>query len=598
MIEAIVQIGNMIKNGILEQFDIEKGTNLICLNFDTEINEIEVKIDRELTSDFLVSTGYRGVKRGSGKEYSVIVFGDKKYLKYFGIGEPASTTKFSLLNICEEIKRGKDADKKELANKLDKIISQFYENKYGKYLLKDYEIITNKIKSISGNTPFYLQVCLDGIPLWKVYKHKISGKIIDSVKCSICSKRGVLKNFDTNYLKFLKFFGKDKLGFYPGTSLENQWKVLPLCPECAESIVLSDVYLKESKFNIKIAGNLNLLVLPNIPEWKSLSKEFIRRSFSLLTKATDMLTGWRELSQFDVYAEKIFETKDIKLHLVVNTYDGQTLKIYASLTNIPPSRIKSLALLLKDISLFISNFINISFSLKTLYNLLSGKSSVQSAKTPLIKEKFAEVFKNLILGNQFPDLILIKPGLELSKWQFENRDDLEWIKTIRIIEGFLLVKEFMKGIKFNLNGGKIMDNIFDEAQEYVNNLPIYQGKDGDIRKGLFFLGYIISQIAGKQREKGLGETILDKIQFRGMNKEHVLRLFNQVFEYMRIYDLQQFPENSKLMGEIASIFDRYLNKWNLSIEETVYFILSGYAFLVSRLIGRKKEIPKKEEEHE
>ena len=142
-----------------------------------------------------------------------------------------------------------------------------------------------------------------------------------------------------------------------------------------------------------------------------------------------------------------------------------------------------------------------------------------------------------------------------------------------------------------------MSNILEEAKRYVDTLPIYQGDDGEIRKGLFFLGCIIAKIGTKQREKNLNETILDKIQFRGMNKDQVLRLFNQVFEYLRIYDLQKFSENKELIGAISAIFDRSLKHWSLSPEGTVYFILSGYAFLTSRLVGNKKAIIK-EESHE
>ncbi|WP_022854088.1 TM1802 family CRISPR-associated protein [Thermodesulfatator atlanticus] len=600
MIKAIVQIGNMIKEGILEQFSVEKGTNLICLDFKTDSKDVEIKIARELTSEFLARTGYRGVTRGSGKEYSVIFPSDK--LQYIGLKKPVSKTKFSLWNIKEELK--KIESKKYLVQKIDRIINEFYESNGKNFSLKKAEEILEKIRIKSGNAPFYVEVCIDGVPLWEDYRHKFEGEVIKftdtgtSIRCLSCGSGEILKEFDTNQLKFLKFFGKDKLGFFPELSYENQWKVFPLCPSCAENIVLADTFLKEKGFNTKITGQLKLLLIPYIPRWRNLPQTFIKRTFNTLLKATNVLSGWSHLSEFEIYAEKIFQTDEILIHIVVNVYDGQTLKIYSSLTNVPPSRIRKLAMALKNASIFISNQgFNISISLKKLYQLLSGKASVESKRSPLIKEKFAEIFKNLISGNDFPDLDIIKPGIELSRWQFDNREDFEWLKTIEIIEGFLLVKRIMAGFEFNI-GGENMADILEKAKEYVSNLPIYQGESGKTKEALFFLGYIVAQIGTQQRKKGVSETILNKIQFRGMNKDQIIRLFNEVFEYMRIYDLQKFPENMRIMGEISSILDSSISKWNLSPEEAVYFILSGYAFLTSKLLIMGKTKEKKEESHD
>ena len=608
MIEAIVQIGDMIKEGVFQQFSIEKGTNLICFNFKTDTKEIEIKVDRELTPEFLAKTGYRGVQRGNEKEYGVIFPGDK--LEYIGLKKPVSKTKFSLWNIKEELR--KDESQKSLAKKIESVISEFYLFDNKRFRLERAEEILREIKSINGDAPFYIQVCIDGIPLWRQYKHKYENIIVQpksdrtEVKCLVCGDKEILEEFDTNQLKFLKFFGKDKLGFFPALSFKNQWKVLPLCPDCAESLVLADIFLKENRLNVTIAREqkrtLNLLIIPDIPGWKNLPNHFIKRAFDKLIKATNVLAGWSELSQFDVYAEKIFQTNEIDIHIIVNVYDGQTLKIYASMTNIPPSRIRELAMSMKNVSIFISNGIDVSLSLKSLYLLLSGKSIFESKRAPLVRKKFAEVFRGLIVGNDFSDLSIIKPGLELSRWQLENSKSLkwkfEWVRTLLYVEGFLLIKRIMRGESLNgLNGGETMSSLFEEAKRYVTALPIYQGEGGEIRRGLFFLGYIIAQIGAKQRRKRVNETILDKIQFRGMNKDQILRLFNQVFDYMRIYELREFPENNEIMGEITSIFDNYLNKWNLSPEESVYFILSGYTFLTSKLLSHSKEL-KKEEYHE
>lgn len=591
MIRALSQIGEMIKEGVLNQFRIEQGTYLICLNFNTREKFVSLKVERELTPEFLANTGYKGVKRGQGREVSVIFPGDK--LKYIGIEKAGiSKNKFSLINVKEDLEKQKDQE--EIVKKLSIIIDSFFIENSGKYQIKDMEKIHNEIRNIAGSTPFYVQICVDGVPLWKIYQPRVEDELIESMNCSICGKPGVLKNFDTTQLKFIKFFGKDKLGFYPELSLENQWKVLPLCPECAENLVLADVFLKEQKFNIKISGKLNLLVLPEIPNWRKFPAYFINKAFSRLIEATSILTSWNKVKQFDVYSEKIFEKDDIMLHFMVNVYDGKALKVYSSLSNIPPSRLKLLAIALRDVSLFLTDVnMNFTISLKDFYKILLGKAIFESKKPPLIKEKFAEVFKNLLLGSSFPDMVFIRPGLGLSKWQFEHRKSLknefEWIKTIRLLDGLLLIKRGMVGEELNLKGGSNMQSILEEVRNYVENTPVFKKSEGELRKGLFFLGYIIAQVGIKQRTKGLNESILDKIRFRGMNQDQILRLYDQVFEYFRIYELQKYTENSRLMGDITTIFDNHIDDWELSPEESVYFILSGYSFSLSRWLNRKKE---------
>lgn len=603
MLNALVQIGSMIKKGVLQQFPVESGTVLISLNFDTKSKKITLSIDREITSEFLVQAGYRGVKRGSGKEYSVIFLGEKKQLKYIGIGDFISKNKFSLWNIYQDLKNKKEQQidlQNALCEKLENIFDIFYEkDKKENFKLKNSEEILKDIERKRGNSLYYIQICVDGNPLWKVYNPSKGKEIIKQRRCCVCGNYGTLKEFDTNELKFIKFFGKDKLGFYPDMSLNNQWKVLPLCNDCAESIVTADLYFKENKPYLTIANNLNLLILPFIQDLQNISLDIIKRSFETLIKAADVLGNWKELNQFDVYSEKIFKRSDIKLHLLISLYDGQTLKIYSSLTNIPPSRIRDLALAMKEASLFISAKDIVALSLLRLYKILAGREGAQSQRSLLVKEKFAEVFKNLILGNPMPELVFIKPGIDLAKWDFENREKLNnvnrWMITIQIVEGFLLIKELMTGKRLNLDGGKQMDDILEQGNKYVDNNPIYrEGGGAEIRRALFFLGYLLSQIAAKQRKKGLKDAILNKIQFKGMNKNQILRLFNEVIDYLRIYELW-YGNNIKLSGKISEIFDKNLQNWRLSPEENVYFILSGYAFSSSRIIDKKQRMEEKDE---
>ncbi|MFQ6061521.1 MAG: TM1802 family CRISPR-associated protein, partial [Thermoplasmata archaeon] len=86
-----------------------------------------------------------------------------------------------------------------------------------------------------------------------------------------------------------------------------------------------------------------------------------------------------------------------------------------------------------------------------------------------------------------------------------------------------------------------------------------------------------------------------KINFMGMPFLSVMRLSNEIFEKLKQYRrLDSFTESA--FSVMKSLLDKNRERWTLSPQDNVYYILSGYAYATRQamLHGARKE----EEEEE
>ena len=108
-------------------------------------------------------------------------------------------------------------------------------------------------------------------------------------------------------------------------------------------------------------------------------------------------------------------------------------------------------------------------------------------------------------------------------------------------------------------------------------------------KALFFLGVLLNRVASEQYKKGhKTKPVLKKIQFQGMSAKEVFRLYEEILEKLRQYDLfDLFSE------QMIAAFHRHCGKmeknWPLSDHANVFYIMSGYGYQTSVFINRNKE---------
>ena len=104
---------------------------------------------------------------------------------------------------------------------------------------------------------------------------------------------------------------------------------------------------------------------------------------------------------------------------------------------------------------------------------------------------------------------------------------------------------------------------------------------------LFLLGTLVGDIGSKQANFG-NKPILNKINFQGMSLSRLQILFNEVYEKLEQEKLL-YPEKELIYGKAKELFDKHLKDWDLKPYESVYCLLSGYAYKTKLNIEKAKE---------
>ncbi len=130
----------------------------------------------------------------------------------------------------------------------------------------------------------------------------------------------------------------------------------------------------------------------------------------------------------------------------------------------------------------------------------------------------------------------------------------------------------------------------NEKEKFLNG----QGFN-EQQQALFFLGNLVNQVGYAQFKAGhKHKPILAKINYQGMSKNDIKRLFLEVFEKLVQYRLlYQNVENDN--SKFKELFDRNFNNWQLNDEENVFFLLSGYAYNMSTEKQNHNDITNEEE---
>lgn len=98
----------------------------------------------------------------------------------------------------------------------------------------------------------------------------------------------------------------------------------------------------------------------------------------------------------------------------------------------------------------------------------------------------------------------------------------------------------------------------------------------DSQKALFYLGRMLSSVAYIQKDKK--KTVLDKLNFNGMEKNDIQRLRISLIEKAK-----QYQEIGKVIFNDARFNDYFTpNNWVVNPHEALFFILSGYSFGISK----------------
>lgn len=238
----------------------------------------------------------------------------------------------------------------------------------------------------------------------------------------------------------------------------------------------------------------------------------------------------------------------------------------------------------------------LKFNFYTIYQIVPQRKDKEKKNDALnifkaILEK--RQIEKQVLFNHFVDLVLCHYFKRYEAYKnvkrfgddffdFAIRDAVfKYIAFFQVLKQLNLIKNME-----NINEDQVIEEI-ESLDESTNQILEYQQKIDNFfiqmkfshyQKALFYLGRMLSSVAYIQKDKK--KTVLDKLNFNGMDKTDILRLRNALIEKAK-----QYKEVDKVIFNDARFNEHFdYNNWvddnkkNINPHEALFFILTGYSF--------------------
>ena len=447
--------------------------------------------------------------------------------------------------------------------------------------------------------------------------------------CHLC-KREAFITYDTTQFRFT-YYNTDKIGFSSGLrgkSNDGFLKNLGLCKNCYKSLLAGETFIKN---HLSTSLIKSLLIIPQLIFSSSYMSEILEEWAENVKSHFNAVRNLENWKMWQALKNQLTEYKEIKdafvIHLLFYEASKSEFKILKLIPDVPPSRIETLLKTANELQ-------------DKAQEILGGKDSewylglddmyylfpVRKSKNEFVDyKKVLEFYDALFTDKPVAYDFLIRQFVELAaiyrhgaicnynigrrncqenKWNEQKRDMalvkailnanllLLYLKELTQLDGGLSMSEkiFSEIIsnlqrkKESVSGAKKKANIESQLHQY-ERLQRFIEEMGysSLQIGLFLLGFLIGEI-GKAQYNSSNKTkpILKKINYQGMDKGKILRLVNDVLEKLDQYKILSY--NEVIYAEMKKLLDKNWQSWNISNEEAVFFVLSGYAYATYRAI--------------
>lgn len=111
-------------------------------------------------------------------------------------------------------------------------------------------------------------------------------------------------------------------------------------------------------------------------------------------------------------------------------------------------------------------------------------------------------------------------------------------------------------------------NKYDKAiSDFFNEMTLTQEQ-----KAMFYLGRMLNSV--EYIQKGKNKTVIQKVNFNGMDKDDIQRLRIGLIEKAK-----QYSSIGKVIFTDNKFGEHFnFNQWKLNPKEAVFFLLTGYSF--------------------
>ena len=474
---------------------------------------------------------------------------------------------------------------------------------------------TNGLKKLTELKPQQIGLyvlCVDGKPLTS-YPEYIDAVIAYKRQVKKGSKKAKNKQegnicyicLDTDNLSFegfkktkFKYFTTNQNIFASYLDQKNYAKNITVCEKCLLKLVAGDIFLR-NKLKTQL-GSFDVYVLPTFVYTSAkLTKNYLEELSQNITNSLN--TAWNYnsleklrddiynfLSYFDqnhyfllnliFYREAQASTKiirfvpDINPSIFDKIYNAAS-KVFSQYTDLignDPSFKISLESIYYSVPIRLKN-ISESKEAQRLLNIYDAIFSGKRIARDVLIENFIKAVGVVVYG---------KEGYNLSK--FIGNDIASMVIRMVFVIRFLEILDCLE-VERGMDVAQL--NLSEDLKNYIQQMNYDEPKTA-----LFLLGVLIGEIGAKQylatkdrQDDSAGhKPILNKINYNGIDKPKLIRLCNDVHNKLRQEKL--LPYTEMIFAEMKRLLDKHIDSWKLDKYETLFYILSGYAYKTQKVI--------------
>ena len=396
--------------------------------------------------------------------------------------------------------------------------------------------------------------------------------------CFLCDEEKEVFGLVSNAIGFA-FSTPDKKGNVPGLNIENQWKQLPICGDCALYLEAGkkfvEKYMSFSKFG------LNYYVIPNFLFDST-------ESFDKLFKIIKRLENTNDSDELVIKEEKLNEIVSnfddvLEFKFLFYQSSNSAFNILSYVESLLPSWMRNIYESQEkviDFDIFSEDYMKSVFSKDSEGDFIdvSNKGEKYYPVSSLnwylgfLRSFFSSYsFKNYleivssVLSNKKLDFdFLLSRFVDNIRENWRNQNDyLVKINTFKSLSLMLLFGDLglFKENKFMLeSNGELTD-------ELINDIL-----DSPDKRASFLLGALTRRVTYVQY-KELGSTpFVNKLWGLSLDQKKIKKLYPMVLNKLREYD-KAYPDLEEKIS--LNLLDSEKN-WKLSRDETSYYFVLGF----------------------
>ena len=452
-------------------------------------------------------------------------------------------------------------------------------------------------------------------------------KYIKFAVCTVCGKPDQQNCTSKDYV--FKFYIQDKPGF--SSNFDGKFtKNFLICEDCyKKSLVGKNFITRQLKSRL---WNLKFYI---IPEFFREAKIDIYKVSEIIKKIYNPASNIKSLEEFNKHLKNYIKWNDCKNSFTINYLfyspknknNPDALNIVKIFKDVKPFRLDTLFKTINDINqnTSITNLFGINFSLVDIYYIIPQKENTVSYS---YLDCIEAAFKALTIHEKTQIKEFVK-GMRILYYKeqtdakghavynlgkrYNKKDNSDYYLRYHIYKCnfFLFFMECIGCIKeYYMNNSseeliilinskiaalqkannKKLQVIIDKFNRLKNYLESFKSIiNSDQKIALIVMGYIMSDVAYKQYQAGLkNKPVLSKIKFSGMNIRDIIKFSNVLTEKLVQYKRIDYTE--LLLYIKDKLLIKHMDCWELTIDENVFYIMSGYA-VGSVFIQRPDDMP-------